>query len=118
MYETLDRSEGRVIGFELHDEVTEADLNGILGEIERTIATQDRPVRVLLRFDDFPGVEFGALDEELGFWLEHGDDIDRHAVVSGSRLIEGLVAVEDRLTEMEIRQFDPDELAVAWAWLA
>lgn len=118
MYEKLDRSEGRVLGFEIHDEVTEADLDGILEELEGAIADHDEPIRVLLRIESVPGVEFGALDEDLGFWLEHRDDIDRYAVVTENSLLEGLVAVEDRLTGMEVREFDPHEIDVAWAWLA
>lgn len=117
MYEKLDRSEGRVLGFEIHDEVTEADLDAILGELEAAINEHDEPIRVLLRVESIPGVEFGALDEDIGFWLTHRDDIDRYAVVTENSLIEGLVAVEDRLTEMELREFDPGEIDVALAWL-
>lgn len=117
MYEKLDRSEGNVLGFEVRDEVTEADLNGMLEEMERAIADHEEDLRILLRFDSIPGFEFGALDENVGFWLEHRDDVDRYAVVTDNSLVEGLVAVEDRLTAMEMREFDPDEIDDAWAWL-
>ena len=117
MYEKLDRSEGNVLGYEIEGEVTEEDLDEILSEMESAIEEYEDDLSVLLRLDSVPGFEFGALDEDLRFWLEHRDDIEKYAIVTDNSLIEGLVAVEDRLTDIGMREFDPEELEAAWLWL-
>jgi hypothetical protein len=117
MYEKLDRSEGNVLGYEIREAVTEEDLNEILSVLESAIEAHDEDLRILLRLDSVPGFEFGALDDDLRFWLAHRDDIEKYAIVTDNSLIEGLVAVEDRLTDIGIREFDPEESEAAWAWL-
>lgn len=103
------------MGDEIRDEVTEEDLKEILPEMKSAIEEQN--LGILRPFDSISGSEFGALDDDLRFQLEHRDDIDKYAVVTDNRLIKGLVAVEDRLTGIGMREFDPEEIEAAWAWL-
>lgn len=117
MYEKLDRSAGNVLGYEIREEVTEEDLQEILSEMESAIEDHEGDLRILLRLDSIPGFEFGALDDDLRFWLEHREEIEKYAIVTDNSLIEGLVAVEDRLTDIGMREFDPEEIEAAWAWL-
>ncbi len=79
MYEALDRSGGAILGYEIRDEVPEADLNEVLSELASAI--------------------------------------EEYAIDTDNSLIEGLVAVEDRLTDIGMREFDPEGIEVAWTWL-
>lgn len=114
MYEKLDRSEGRVVGYEVRDELTEEELEEILLDLEEVII-EEGSVRILVHVPSFPSPDLDALDEDIGFWLEHGDDIDQYAIVGDSKLVEWVTELEDRLTDIDLQYFE--ELDEAWAWL-
>ncbi|MFB6087679.1 MAG: STAS/SEC14 domain-containing protein [Haloarculaceae archaeon] len=116
MYEKLDRSSGRVLGYEVRDELTESQLESVLQDIERVIV-EHGSARVLVYMPTVPRPDLDALDEDVGFWLEHGDDIERYAIVGDSRLLEWVTGLEDRVSGIDFRYFDESELDEAWAWL-
>ncbi|WP_435102167.1 STAS/SEC14 domain-containing protein [Halarchaeum sp. P4] len=116
MIRRLERSGGDVLGYEVGDELSEAELEAILEDIETTIA-EEGAVQILVHMPDVPRPDLDALDEDIGFWLEHGDDIGRYAVVGDSRLLEWVTDVEDHLTSIDLRYFDEDEMDEAWDWL-
>ncbi|MFC7199638.1 STAS/SEC14 domain-containing protein [Halospeciosus flavus] len=116
MYEKLDRSEGRVVGYEVRDELTEEELEEILLDLEEVII-EEGSVRILVHVPSFPSPDLDALDEDIGFWLEHGDDIDRYAIVGDSKLVEWVTELEDRLTDIDLQYFEEEDLDEAWAWL-
>lgn len=116
MYENLDESEGTVQGYEIRDEISEEEIEELLYELEEVIH-EEGEVRVLVHVPTFPSFEVEALDEDLGFWFLHGDDIERYAVVGDSKLMEWVVALEDRFVDIDIRYFDGEEIDDAWEWL-
>lgn len=117
MYEKLDRSGDGVLGYRVRDEVTESDLKQILQELETTIAEEGR-VDLLVHVESFPNPELEALDEDLGFWLEHGDDIGRYAVVGESTLMKWATKAGDKATDTDVRYFEEADLEDAWDWVA
>lgn len=116
MYETLDRSSGRVLGYEIRDRITEAELQEILDEMEAVILDEGA-VSVLVHVPAFPSFELSALDDDLGFWFRHGEDLERYALVGDSRLVEWASELGDRVTSTDIRYFDEDDLDAAWEWV-
>jgi len=116
MYEPLDRSDGRVLGYEIRDRVTEAELQAMIDEME-TVIEEEGSVRLLVHVPSFPSFELSALDDDLGFWFQHRRDLERYAVVGHSRLMEWASALGDRFTGVEIRYFEESEIGDAWDWL-
>ncbi|GAA0657166.1 SpoIIAA family protein [Salarchaeum japonicum] len=116
MYEKLDRSHGNVLGYEVRDELNEDDLDAMLAELEETIRAEGS-VRVLVAMPSVPTPELDALDEDLGFWLEHGDDIEKYAVVGDSTLVEWATDAGDLVSSIDIEHFDADDREAAWEWL-
>lgn len=116
MYEKLDGSGGRVLGYEIRDRISEAELREILREMEEVIH-EEGAVSVLVHVPTFPSFDPAALDDDLGFWLQHRQDLERYAVVGDSRLVEWATELGDRLVDTEVRYFEGDDLDDAWAWV-
>ena len=116
MYEKLDRSGEGVLGYRVSDRITEAELEAILQELETTIADRG-DVDLLVHVESFPTPELDALDEDIGFWLQHGDDIGRYAVVGDSSIMKWATKAGDRATEATVRYFEEPELDDAWEWV-
>jgi hypothetical protein len=116
VYRKLGRSEGDVLGIELEERFSEADVESIERELDTAIA-EHGSVRLLVRFESFPRPELDALDDDLAFWSEHGDDIERYAVVSEGTLAAWASELGDFLSDTDVRHFDPDSEGDAWEWL-
>ncbi len=116
MYEQLDRSGGRVVGYEVRDELSEEDVEAMLQDIEETIH-EEGSARVLVYMPTVPVPDLDALDEDIGFWLQHGDDLEKYAVVGDNRLLEWVTDLEDRVTDVDLEYFGAADLDDAWAWL-
>jgi hypothetical protein len=111
-----EKSHDNVIGFSVADEVTDSERERVFSELRDAISRHGK-IRVLYRVTDVSPVElFRAPDERLSFLKEHGDDVERIAVVTD----DGIGPVSElvgKVTPVQVRQFDKDEEARAWAWL-
>ncbi|MCD2198867.1 MULTISPECIES: STAS/SEC14 domain-containing protein [unclassified Halobacterium] len=116
MYEKLDRSGGRVVGYQVRDELSEEDVEAMLQDIEETIH-EEGSARVLVYMPTVPVPDLDALDEDIGFWLHHGDDLEKYAVVGDNRLLEWVTDLEDRVTDVDLEYFGAADLDDAWEWL-
>lgn len=116
MYEKLSRSGTTTLGYEVREVLTEEQLNEILTELEEAIATHGS-VRLLVYMPSMPYPEISALDDDLGFWLRHSENIDRYAVVGDGDLLEWASNVADRVTEPDVKYFEEDALDTAWDWV-
>lgn len=116
MYEKLSRSEGEVLGYEIREVLTEDQLEEILTEIEEVIADHGS-VRLLVSMPSIPYPDVKAIDDDLGFWLRHSENIDRYAVVGESPLLEWSSKVADRVSAPDIEYFEQAEIDAAWDWV-
>jgi hypothetical protein len=116
MYRKLPRSDENVLGYEIQEVLTEDQLDEILTEIEEIIADHGS-VRLLVSMPSVPYPDIKAIDDDLGFWLRHSDNIDRYAVVGESPLLEWSSDVADRMTEPDIEYFEQTEIDDAWHWV-
>jgi hypothetical protein len=116
MYKKLPRSDENVLGYEIREVLTEDQLDEILTEIEETIADHGS-VRLLVSMPSVPYPDVKAIDDDLGFWLRHSDNIDRYAVVGESPLLEWSSDIADRVTEPDIEYFEQTEIDDAWSWV-
>lgn len=94
MYRELPQSGDGVVGFEVQDRSTGDEVAAMLARLESVIAERGS-VRLLVLMPEIPP-DLDALDEDLGFWPEQGEDIERYTVVGDSSLLEWATEVADR----------------------
>ncbi|MFV2019610.1 STAS/SEC14 domain-containing protein [Micromonospora sp. LOL_023] len=110
--------EGNVLGYEVAGKLTEQEHQDLYRELREMIAEYGS-ISVLGRLpdDELPGMQLAAIDDRLRFARDHLTDIDRTAVVGGTRTAEWVTRACDTLTPIEIRHFDAGAESQAWDWL-
>jgi hypothetical protein len=117
MYERLEeRTEGPVVGFRLSESISEADFESIADALETTIDEYGF-VRLYLESDGYPRPDLDILDDDIQFWREHGDDLDRYVIVGEGTFLDWSVELGDRLTGIDMEFFEFDEREEAWQWV-
>lgn len=117
MMRALEASHDNVIGYSMSGEVSEDEYRQLVSELRDAIARHGK-IRVLFRLSDISiSSFFSALDERFQFAQEHGDDIERVAVVSDDKATEWLSKLSGAVQAIETRHFPRDEEKAAWAWL-
>lgn len=116
MYEKLPESTGRALGFEVRGRIEGDELTAMLREMEEVVESEGE-VRLLVYIAELPTTDFDAITEDLGFWLEHGDDIERYAVVGESTLLDWATDVGGRMTTVDVQYFAEEDMRDAWEWV-
>ncbi len=117
MLKKLDEGTGNVLGYEIRGKLTEKEFETLSEEFKAVIAEHGK-VRLLIRVPEMPGVEFGALAENLKL-APYASDIERYAIVGdgallewaeklGNPLIEGDSTSRTRGTRRRCVGFSPD----------
>jgi hypothetical protein len=114
VFRRLPDSAAHVIGYELHGEVTEQDVERIQADIRSAIEDHGR-IRLLVTLDDLQGVEPAAVWQDLKMTDEYARHLDRMAVVGSERWQEWVTRAADVMTDAAY--FGPEEHEAAWAWL-
>ncbi|MHC1595065.1 MAG: SpoIIAA family protein [Methanotrichaceae archaeon] len=100
MFEKLDGSSGKVIGFRASGRLKDADYKEIAPQFEKAIEESGK-IRVLWEMgDDFRGWDAKATWDDFKYWREWKDDIERMVLVGDKKM--GRVAVEARQTFHEV----------------
>ncbi|CAN5576139.1 hypothetical protein BH24ACT22_BH24ACT22_16700 [soil metagenome] len=86
MLKKLNESAGNVLGYEVKGKLTEKEFEALSVELKAVIAEHGK-VRLLVRMPEMPGVEFGALVEDLKL-AKYANDIERCALVGDATLLE------------------------------
>jgi hypothetical protein len=109
------------------DNVYRLDIAGVLRErdfdgVRRAAAAEIRrigKIRLLVVFARFDGWEAGANWRDLSFYIRHGDDIERIALVADDRWrSETLMFAGADLRKAPVEVFRSADVARARAWLA
>ena len=118
MAATLQRDRGNTDRIELRGRLHADDLK----ELERTAASEIRragPIRLMVELIEFAGWEAAENWHDLGFYVHHGDDIERIAIVGEGRWrSEALMFAGAGLRKAPVEFFESREAARADAWLA
>ena len=94
-----------------------ADQEALQAQARRLIAQGKKP-RLLAILDDFQGWEKSDAWENIDFLMEHGDRVERMAIVGEERWKEeALTFVAKGLRKTEIEYFVPSALVLAEAWV-
>jgi hypothetical protein len=115
MLRKLAESSGNVLGYEAKDRVTEEEFASFQEEFEAAISRHGK-VCLLLYMPEMPGVDPGALWEDLKL-ARHTGDLERYAVVSASNLTEWSTRLGGALLGGKVRWFDTSQYGEAWRWV-
>jgi hypothetical protein len=109
------------------DNVYRMDVTGLLrrgdfATIEQDAAATIREhgaIRLLVVLDGFTGWEPGGSWQDLGFYVHHGDDIERIAIVGDEKWrSEALLFAAADLRRAAVEYFRAADLPRAMAWLS
>lgn len=113
----LEKSHDNVVGYSLSGEVSDQEFTQAASELKDDIAREGR-IRVLFRLRDLSAASFTTdLKNRFEFVREHNQGIERVALVSDDAATGLLGKLADVLPEIELKTFDHDDEATAWAWL-
>ena len=112
----LDQSKGNVLGYEMKGKVTEKEFEDLSEEF-KTAVTEHGKVRLLVRIPEIPGVEPGAMVEDLKL-APHASNIERYAILRDNRAAAGWVeSLGNALIGGEIKHFEDSQYEEAWRWV-
>jgi hypothetical protein len=115
-YEII-RIDGAVLTVRVSGVMKLADHQSLQATGKELIA-QGRKVRLFVTLEDFEGWEKGVDWGDIGFLMEHGDDIARMAIVGDERWKDQIFAfVGKGLRDTEIEFFSPSSVKEADSWI-
>lgn len=106
----------KVIGIKIDSTLTKKDYQRLIPLLEERIDKVNK-VKLFIQFEDFEGIEPGAMLEELKFDARHHDDFDKIAIVGHEHWQEWAVKLSKIFFDAEIKYFGADEIQPAWRWL-
>jgi len=113
----LQHDRGNIYRIDLRGRLRAADF----GELERDAAREighRGPLRLFVRLDGFEGWDEGSNWHNLGFYVKHGDDIERIAIVGDARWrAEALMFAGAGLRKAPVLFFETHEASRAEHWL-
>ena len=116
MFEKLEQSEGKVIGFRAVGKLTDEDYKSLIPQLEEIIEKEGN-VRVLMNMHDFEGFTLKAAMDDTMYWLKHDKDTECCAVVGDKKWEEWLIKGCEHFCHGDMRFFHTSEIKDAWLWL-
>ncbi|PVB60181.1 STAS/SEC14 domain-containing protein [Labrenzia sp. 011] len=119
MYTILPRSRGPVLGVEINGKVDIAQERALEAKAEELIREHGR-ISLLVVLGDHVGASFEAATADLKWMLANMKHLTKIAIVSDSKLLAALVAVDAtfaKLASIEEKHFDRKDIETAWQWI-
>lgn len=116
MVETLPRSKGSVLGFQMSGRLHDEDYSKFVPIVDAAVAEHGK-VRMLAKFHDFQGWDAHALWDDIKFSSKHCHDVERIALVGDKKWEQWMSTVCKPFTKAKIEYFDVADEEKAWAWL-
>jgi len=117
MFEILERSSGNVIGVRVSGKLLHEDYKQFVPKLE-AIIKEHGSLRCVCELEDFHGIEFHALWDEMKFDVKHCRDIERCAIVGAKRWQEWMAKLGKLIFwSAEMKFFDASESDKAWEWV-
>lgn len=119
MYTILPRSRGAVLGVEVNGKIDLEQEQQLTAKAEELITSHDK-ISVLIVLGDHVGISMEAVVSDIKWILEHMKHLARFAIVTDSKLLAALVAVDATFAKMvsiQEKHFDKSEIETAWHWV-
>lgn len=117
MIEVL-KDESSLITVRFSGAVDRADYEKFGPWLERRVAGQEQPLRLLVHAEDWNGwAGLGAAWEDLKLDMKVADRFERVAMVGDSRWQEWMTKLSDLLVSTQLRWFDRPDAAAARSWV-
>lgn len=114
----IETDDPEILGFELNGRVSAQEMERVSDDLNDRLE-HGSPKRMLGRFTHYRGFSpAGIMDED--FWAMKRDMIrtlDRYALVGAPNWMTSMIRALDPLFRVEVRCFESDAEADAWAWL-
>ncbi|WP_298863919.1 STAS/SEC14 domain-containing protein [uncultured Sulfitobacter sp.] len=107
-----------IITLRVSGTLSRADYDRALPEIENAMELAKEPLKMMVRLEDFQGLEIGAMWEDLKFALKHLGEFGAIAVVGDTTLEEFGTWLASLFAKFEIRYFEVGHEKEANSWLA
>jgi hypothetical protein len=115
---TLRRDSGTTYRMDISGVLSRRDLDAVEQAAADAIQRGGR-IRLLVVLDGFAGWEPGMSWRDMGFYIRHGDDIERMAIVGDETWrSEALMFAGADLRKAAVEYFPSSEMARASTWLA
>ncbi len=119
MYTILPRSQGPVLGVEVTGKIDIEQEKELIKEAEERIEEHDK-ISVLVVLGEHVGISLEAAGTDIKWVLTHMPHLRKVAIVTDSKLLAALVAVDATFAKMvgiEEKHFDKNEIDIAWHWV-
>ncbi|MBW1735020.1 MAG: STAS/SEC14 domain-containing protein [Deltaproteobacteria bacterium] len=124
MFQILDGSEGNVLGVEVMDEYTKADVEALKKIFDEKIAEGHDRINFLMKIDKLKlsKIHLNAFIDDSMYALKNLDKLRHIAVVGDSKIEKVLVELDNKLFQNKKREliekyFDVADLDKAWAFV-
>jgi hypothetical protein len=116
MFQRLNTSPGRIIGFRFSGTLTDEDYQTFVAEVGKTVADEGK-IRLLLMMDYPQDLTLKAAWDNSIFWIRHIEDIERLAIVGQKPWERWIERIEQPFIKTEVRYYSKSHLKEAWTWL-
>jgi len=119
MYTVLERGKGPVLGVEVAGKVTIEQEKELISKVEELIEEHDK-IGILVVLGDHVGISLEAAAADIKWVLTHMPHLNKIAIVTDSKLLAALVAVDAtfaRMVGIREKHFDKNEIETAWQWV-
>jgi stage II sporulation SpoAA-like protein len=119
MYTILPRSQGPVLGVEVTGKITIDQERELIAKAEELIAAHEK-ISVIVVLGEHAGISMEAVVADIKWVLTHMKNLGKFAIVTDSKLLAALVAVDATFAKMvgiSEKHFDRGEIDIAWHWI-
>ncbi len=116
MYERLNLASDNALAYRISQPLSKDEMHIITTELEGSISSFGK-IRVLIDLQSFPYDDLQSFWEDLKFDIKFAKNIQRLALVGGSRLEQWATKTFSTLSFTKCRCFQQGQLDEAWAWL-
>ena len=116
MIEKISESSENVIGFKLIGDITKADYDVLVPEVQ-ALVQQGENARLLLDMTEFKWEKVSAWGADMNFGREFRKNLEKMAIVGDKKWEKWITKVAAPFYAGEAKYYHSDEIESAWAWL-